>query len=154
MEEQMLTAESDAPEKAASGSREAAGAPLPSRDPEIEAELARIRAMDPEMTDLGAIIRSDAGEKFQEYVNRGLNFLDAYTLAARERLGELRDRRTAERARMKAVGKGHLSATSTRGQGSVNVPAGELAVIRALLPEATDEEIRRYYQYDRKRFKR
>ena len=153
MDEQKLTAESGAPEET-SGPREVKGAPLPSRNPVIEAELAQIRAMDPEMTDLNAIISSEAGDKFRQYVSRGLGFLDAYTLAARERLGDLRDRRTAERARAKAAGKVHLSATSTRGQGGVNVPPGELAIIRALLPEATDEEIRRYYQYDKKRFKR
>ena len=118
----------------------------------VRAQLALIRAMDPEMQDLGAILSSEAGPKFRQYVSMGLDFVDAYTLAAREKLGELRDRRTAESIRAKAAGKGHLSATSTRGQGSVSVPAGEMAVIRALLPDATDEEIRRYYNQDRKRF--
>lgn len=135
------------------------GAPLPAGareaeplDAHLQVQLARIRAMDPEMVDLHAIIGSAAGQKFREYVDKGLDFVDAYTLAARERLQELRDRRTAELARNKAAGKEHLSATSTRGQGGVSVPAAELAIIRALLPDATEEEIRRYYAADRKKF--
>ena len=125
---------------------EEAGAGYPSEEGQVNAQLARIRAMDPEMRDLGAILRSDAGESFRRYVGMGLDFVDAYTLAARERLEEA--------ARAKAAGKDHLSATTSRGRGALSVPAGEMAIIRALLPDATDEEIRRYYNQDRKRFGR
>ena len=132
-----------------------AGAPLPpsGEDPVAE-QLAKIRAMDPEMSDLGAILGSQAGEKFREYVALGLDFVDAYTLAAREKLQALRDRYTAEALRARAAGKDHLSATSTRGQEGVSIPKTELAIIRALLPDATDEETRRYYRADKKRFGR
>ena len=125
-----------------------------SDDGQVNAQLARIRAMDPEMRDLGAILHSDAGESFRRYVGMGLDFVDAYTLAARERLEELRARRAEDAARAKAAGKDHLSATTSRGRGALSVPAGEMAIIRALLPDATDEEIRRYYNQDRKRFGR
>ena len=130
-----------------------AGAPLPppAEDP-VEEQLARIRAMDPEMSDLGAILGSQAGEKFREYVALGLDFVDAYTLAAREKLQALRDRHTAETLRTRPSGKDHLSATSSRGQEGVSIPKTELAIIRALLPDASDEEIRRYYRADKKRF--
>ena len=131
------------------------GAPKPptAEDP-VEEQLAKIRAMDPEMSDLGAILGSQAGEKFREYVALGLDFVDAYTLAAREKLQALRDRHTAEALRARAAGKDHLSATSTRGQEGVSIPKTELAIIRALLPDATDEEIRRDYRADKKRFGR
>ncbi len=118
----------------------------------VREQLAQIKAMDPDMIDLGAIIASAAGEKFRKYVNMGLDFVDAYTLAARERLQEMNSRRAAEAVRAKTSGKDHLAATSTRGRGDVSVPKAELAIIRALLPDATDEEIRRYYSADRKRF--
>ena len=130
------------------------GAGRPAVDSRVDAQLARIRAMDPEMHDLGDILRSDAGESFRRYVGMGLDFVDAYTLAARDRLEELRSRRAEDAARAKAAGKDHLSATTSRGRGALSVPAGEMAIIRALLPDATDEEIRRYYNQDRKRFKR
>ena len=149
MDEVKLTGARDIPEAEPAAAR--GGAPLPPGDERIRGELDRIRAMDPEMTDLGAILDSDAGDSFRKYVNMGLSFVDAYTLAARERLQELRDRRTAEKTRGRG-GKEHLSATSTRGQGGVSVPGGEMAIIRALVPDATDEEIRRYYSQDKKRF--
>ena len=125
-----------------------------SDDGQVNAQLARIRAMDPEMRALGAILRPGGGGSFRRYVGMGLDFVDAYTLAARERLEELRARRAEDAARAKAAGKDHLSATTSRGRGALSVPAGEMAIIRALLPDATDEEIRRYYNQDRKRFGR
>ena len=154
MDESTMTAGVGIPAAEGSEVRERSAGQSPAGDEQVRAQLARIRAMDPEMRDLGDILSSDAGPRFRQYVSMGLDFVDAYTLAARERLEELRDRRTADRIRAKAAGKGHLSATNTRGQGSVSVPAGEMAVIRALLPDATDEEIRRYYNQDRKRFGR
>ena len=152
MDERNMAAESGVAEAGEAYGGEAGA--YASESGQVSAQLARIREMDPEMEDLGAILRSEAGDRFRQYVDMGLDFVDAYTLAAREKLGELRDRRTAERTRAKAADRSHLSATSTRGYGGVSVPAGELAIIRALLPDASDEEIRRYYNQDRKRFKR
>ena len=119
---------------------------------EVDRQLAEIRAMDPEMTDLGAILNSDAGPKFRQYVSQGLNFTDAYTLAARDKLATLTARRAGNAERAKAAGKDHLGATNTRGQGSLSVPADEMALFRELNPGATDDEIRRFYNADRKRF--
>ena len=152
MDELEMSAESGIPAAAAAGAREGERTQRRPGDEQVREQLERIRAMDPEMTDLGAILDSNAGERFRQYVGMGLDFVDAYTLAARERLGELRERRMAENRRPNAAGKGHLSATSTHGRGGVSVPAGEMAIIRALVPDASDEEIRRYYNQDRKRF--
>ena len=152
MDQLEMSARRGVPAAEAAGAREGRNAQRLTDEELVLEQLARIRAMDPEMTDLGAILDSEAGESFRKYVGMGLDFVDAYTLAARERLRELRDRRVAESLRTKAAGKGHLSATSTHGRGGVSVPAGEMAIIRALLPDATDEEIRRYYNQDRKRF--
>ncbi len=139
------------------------GAPLPRRgerrgeepmSENIRNQLRTIRAMDPEMEDVNAILRSEAGGKFQEYVRKGLDFVDAYTLAARDRLGALRDRKTEAAVRSSAGSKDHLAATSSRGEGSLNVPSGELAMIRELNPDASEAEIRAYYNMDKKRVRR
>lgn len=61
-------------------------------------------------------------------------------------------RRAGNAERAKAAGKDHLGATNTRGQGSLSVPADEMALFRELNPGATDDEIRRFYNADRKRF--
>ena len=119
---------------------------------DIPGQLAEIRAMDPEMTDLNAILRSEAGNRFRDYVRRGLNFTEAYTLAARERLANIAAGRAGSTALAKAAGKAHLTATGTRGAGAPAVPADELALFRALNPGVPDADIQKYYAADRKRF--
>ena len=114
---------------------------------EVERQIAEIRAMDPEMTDLGAVLRSEAGPAFRAYVAKGFNFVDAYTLAAKERLNRI----SGNRERARQSGKDHLSATNTRGKGAVTVPPSVMAQFRALVPGATDEEIRKFYAADQKR---
>jgi hypothetical protein len=119
---------------------------------EIDAQLAEIKAMDPEMTNLGTILQSENGEKFREYVSRGLNFVDAYTLAARDRLAELAAGRGSKAAQAKAAGKAHLTGTRTRGGGDVAVPQETAAMYRMLMPEMTDEEIQKAYNADVKKY--
>lgn len=126
----------------------------PTQDLRVAEELEEIRRMDPEMADLGCILRSESGERFRRYVRRGLSFVEAYTLAARERLNGLREDRAREAARVKAASKDHLNATSSTGLGALPVPADEMALFRELMPEAAESEIRRYYNTDRKRFGR
>ena len=126
----------------------------PTQDPRVTAELEEIRRMDPEMEDLGCILRSESGERFRRYVRRGLSFVEAYTLAARDKLNGLREDRAREAARVKAASKNHLNATSSTGLGALPVPGDEMALFRELLPEAAEAEIRRYYNADRKRFGR
>ena len=113
----------------------------PMQDPRVKEQLAQIRAMDPEMTDLDAILASEAGEKFRGYVQRGLDFVDAYTLAARDRLSK----RAEEAARTKAASKDHLTGTQSRGTGSVSVPADIAAEYRMFDPGISDADIAKHY---------
>ena len=118
----------------------------------MQRQLALIARMDPEMKDLGAVLRSAAGPKFREYVEMGLDFVDAYTLAARERLAGLREARLLEAARVRAAGKGHLTATRSRGgEADLPVPQEELELFRALLPGVSDAEFRKYWNKSRKK---
>jgi hypothetical protein len=123
-------------------------------DPRIRRELEQIREMDPEMADLGAILRSEAGERFRGYVSKGLGFLDAYKLAAEERLASLRQNKAAEAARLQAASKDHLSATKAQGTGAESVPGDIAAQYRVFFPEATAAEIQRMYAADLKKMKR
>ena len=126
----------------------------PTQDPRVTRELEEIRRMDPEMEDLGCILRSESGERFRRYVRRGLSFVEAYTLAARDRLDGLREEKAREAARVKAASKDHLNATSSTGLGALPVPGEEMALFRELMPGVAEAEIRRYYNADRKRFGR
>lgn len=122
--------------------------PDPAGNPAVQQQLAKIREMDPAMTDLGAILQSDAGGKFQEYVRKGLDFVDAYTLAARDRLAKISGNRSAAAA----GGKDHLSPTSSRGEGALSVPPDVMAMYRELDPDMSEKEIQQHYNKDRKRF--
>lgn len=117
---------------------------------ELDREIAEIRAMDPAMTDIKAILASESGDKFREYVGKGLNFVDAYTLAAKDRLTRIQ----ANRAGAKAGGKSHLNATRQQGSGALSVPADEMALFRELNPDASEADIQKYYNADRKKFGR
>lgn len=123
-------------------------APAPAENPEVQRQLAQIRAMDPAMTDLGAILRSEAGEKFRGYVAKGLDFVDAYTLAAKDRLAGLQSNRAAAKAGSKA----HLNATRQQGTGALSVPRDQMELFRALNPGASDADIQRYYNADKQKF--
>ena len=122
----------------------------PEDDPVIRDELAQIRSMDPEMKDLPTILRSEAGPRFRAYVARGMTFLEAYTLAAQDRIQTI----AANRKAAKGGGKGHLTPTQQRGEGAIDVPPEVMAQFHAIVPDATDEAIRKYYAADRKRFGR
>ena len=113
------------------------------------AEVAEISRLDPSVTSLGDILRSEAGPKFREYVAKGLNFVDAYTLAARDKLAQ----RQTEAARVKAAGKDHLSATQSvhAGEGDAPVPADELEIFRAMMPDVSDTEFRKYWNKNRRK---
>lgn len=133
---------------------EPTGAPRisPMEDQLIQAELAQLSAMDPDVKDLQSILTGPYGDKFRGYVAKGLSFVESYKLAAEEKLSQRRTGQAAEAARIKAASKDHLSATGARGQGALSVPADEMALFRELLPDAKPEEIQAYYNQDRKRY--
>lgn len=120
----------------------------PEERAEVDRQLAEIRAMDPAMTDLNAILSSEAGPKFREYVYRGLGFTEAYKLAAEERLAGIKSNRQGART----GGKDHLTSTSQRGGGDVEVPAETKEMYRLLMPDMTDEQIQKAYNADRRKF--
>ena len=115
---------------------------------EVQRQLDMIRDMDPEMTDLGAILNSDIGADFRAAVDSGKTFVQAYGQALR--LKAAKDKGAAESAVAKAVGKQHLSATNQRGSGALDVPADEMALYKELNPEMTEKEIQAHYNKYRK----
>ena len=124
---------------------------------EVERQLEALRDMNPEWEDmttkavLGAILESEIGADFRQAVEKGATFLQAYGKATKA--ANARAKGSAASAAAKAAGKNHLQSTSTRGEGSLDVPKDEMAMFRELIPGATDAEIRDFYNRDRKRMK-
>lgn len=126
-----------------------APAPMSAEDrAAVDRQLAEIRQMDPEMKDLNAILQSPAGPRFRELVEKGLDFKDAYKLAAEDRLAGIR----ANRQGARTGGKDHLTSTSQRGGGDVEVPAETKEMYRLLMPDMTDEQIQKAYNADRRKY--
>ena len=122
-----------------------------SGDEEVQRQLDAIRDIDPEMTDLGAILNSDLGQDFKAEVEKGATFLQAYGKAVKA--ANARAKGASASSAAKAASKEHLSSTSSRGEGALDVPSDELALFRELIPGATDKEIREFYNRDKKRLK-
>ena len=114
---------------------------------EMRAQLAAIRELHPEMTDLGTILQSELGSDFREFVRQGMDYVDAYTLAARNWMhrisGDHERTRQGERA----------PAPPSAGRENP-VPPGVLAQFRNMVPDAAEEDIRNYYAADQARMGR
>lgn len=116
---------------------------------EVQRQLDMIRDMDPEMKDLGTILDSDIGADFRAAVENGKTFIQAYGQAIR--LKAAKDKGAAESAVARAAGKQHLTSTNQRGTGALEVPAAEMAMYKEINPDASEEEIRKHYNANRKR---
>lgn len=116
---------------------------------QVDAELAEIRRLDPEMVDLKTILESETGKEFQAAVSRGASFIEAFKLANFDRLQQRNSAETARRAeqaaRNKARSKDHLQTSRTSGSGNVAVPADVKEMYRYLMPGKTDAEIMEHY---------
>lgn len=115
-------------------------------DRTVEDEMQKIRTLDPSVNTLEDIVNGENGEAFIRAVREhNMNFYDAFRWANMDKLAAARqeDARREEAARHS--GKSHLTATTSRGNGGVSVPAAEMALYKSLMPEATEEEINRHY---------
>ena len=124
-------------------------APVTGDAAEMARQLAAIRELDPKMESLADILKLESAEKFRSYVRMGLDWKDAFLLAERERL--LAEAEARGSLRSQKAGKAHLQASTSRGGGSVSVPAPELRLYRELLPGLSEAEYRRHFNEERKR---
>lgn len=117
---------------------------------QVEAELEEIRQYDPSVQTVADLRRLDRADAFLDAVqNHGHSFIDAYKFVYADKIAEAKAKTAAaaaaQKARNSAAGKEHLRGTGSRGAGDVAVPAGEMAKARRLLPNMTDDEIRKAY---------
>ena len=108
-----------------------------------------IHRLDPSVETLEDIMGMDTRDAFVAAVRRGNSFLDAFRLANFDRLQKGRQQEAAQRAaqaeRNRTRSKEHMTATGTRGEGSVAVPKATLELYHQLMPKATDAEISAHY---------
>ncbi len=118
----------------------------------IEADLAKIRALDPDVTTVEQLFAGRYGQQIMELTEKGLDLAQAYYLATRED----RERAIAELARQQAAlqarGKQHLIPNgNAAGEGAAAVPQDQLAMYRMFMPNASEAEIQAHYNKHIKR---
>ena len=112
----------------------------------VDAEIAEIGKLDPSIRTPADLLKMPGADRFREYVRRGNNFTDAYYLTNREKL----ESAAAEAARRQTLNsvrsREHLSAVgNTRSSEGAPVPAEVMKYFRLFLPDASESEIRSYY---------
>jgi len=122
---------------------------------QVEAELQEIRKYDPSIQTVADFRGMENAEAFfREVSEHGHSFLEAYKIANADKIAAAEARKAAaagaQRARNSARSKDHMRPQNAKGAGDVAVPPEVRAVYRDMMPEMTDEEIRRDYQKYRK----
>ena len=112
----------------------------------IDAEVAKIHAMDPSITSVNDLLNMPNAKAFYEYARKGLPLSDAYYLVNREKLEAAKAEAIRQQALNNNRGKEHLHSTgNARGSGAVSVTAEQMAMFRLFNPNASEAEILNYY---------
>ena len=111
----------------------------------IDEQLKEIAAIDPSIKELKDITKMDTYPRFNELVQRGNDFVDAFKLANIDMLTNSAAAASKQAAINAARSKDHLNRTSSRGAGAVSVPTDIKEAYRAFNPNATDAEIQQHY---------
>ena len=119
--------------------------PNPAMEAQVEAELAQIRQMDPNIRSVADLLTMPRAREFYQLVRRGNSFVDAYKLANYDQLTQKAAAAARQQAQNLARSKGHLFAASQRGKGGATVPVEEMNLFRAFNPQASETAIQAYY---------
>ena len=115
---------------------------------QVAEELAEIHKLDPAIQTMDDLRKLERFEEFQDaVVNHNMNFLQAYRFVHADKLAQAQAQKAAaaqaQRLRNSTSGRDHMRPVNSRGSGAVPVSAEKAAAYRAVMPNMTNEEIRR-----------
>lgn len=120
----------------------------------IQASLRNISAVDPSIKTLGDIAAMPTAAKFNDLVQKGIGLEDAFYLANRQAIDAKRAAAAKAAALNGAASRQHLNPVQNGGgELPVEVPQGVVDAYRAIMPDATDAEIRKAYAEEIKNLK-
>lgn len=119
--------------------------PNPAMEAQVEAELAQIRQLNPNIRTVADLLTMPRAREFYQMVKRGNSFLDAYKLAHYDQLAQRTAAAARQQAHNLARSKGHLIAAAQRGRGGASVPVEEMNLFRAFNPQVSETAIQNYY---------
>ncbi len=112
----------------------------------IANELKIISALDPSIKTLEDLMAMEGADRFFGVVkNGGLSLSDAFKLVNFDQLTARKTAAAKQAAINQAAGKGHLTATASRGAGGVTIPADTLEMYRQIFPNKSDAEFQKHY---------
>ena len=112
----------------------------------IESQIEEIGKYDPKIKSVSDLLRMENADQFQDYVRRGLNFVEAYQLANANKLREDAVAAAKREVMNSAKSREHLKPTPQRGIGELKtVPPDVMEMYRIFNPGATDAEIQAHY---------
>ena len=126
------------------------------RDRQVfDEEIAKIQEFDPRVKSFEDFYNDDKHEEMVQMVKeQGMKIHQAWKLAHFDdivtRSVEASKQDTLNRVR----GKEHLEKTGSRGDGGISIPSDILAEFQMMMPDASVEEIRKFYAKDAKRMKK
>ena len=120
----------------------------------FESELEKIREIDPTIRTAEDLFASENEAAMTALIKKNYSISDAYFIANREKLMERAASAGAQQTRNNAANKGHLNSSSPHGTGGITVPEDVMSEFRLINPNASDDEIRGFYQRDLKRNKK
>ena len=120
----------------------------------FESEMEKIREIDPTIRTAEDLFASENEAAMTALIKKNYSISDAYFIANREKLMERAASAGAQQTRNNAANKGHLNSSSPHGTGGITVPEAVMSEFRLINPNASDDEIRAFYQRDLKRNKK
>lgn len=109
---------------------------------QVEAEIKQISQMNPSIQSVEDLVKDDKyDEIFKRIQTSNISLYDAYRLTHFDDIS----RRTGRQQAINQAGKSHMTSTVARGEGSVNVPGDVMSMFRQMVPNASDEQIAKFY---------
>lgn len=112
---------------------------------EIEEDLKKIQEADPNVTDFVALTKTEGYSRISDLYGKGVSLYDAYKLVNYDKMVERAASASKQAAINAARSKNHLTSTTQRGTGNVEVPSDVLAQYRLFMPNASADDIRKHY---------
>jgi len=112
----------------------------------IDAEIAKIHAIDPSINSPADFLNMPNYTEFKELVDKGYSFEHAHYLVNREKIETSRAEAARQQALSNTRGKEHLTGpVGSRGEGALTVPAKVMSLYRQLNPGMSDAQIIAHY---------
>lgn len=121
------------------------------REQKIQGQLKEIEKLDPNIKTVSDLLNMEHAEEFRQYVNKGLDFVEAYKLVNLEKIQSNAVAAAKREVLNSEAGRKHLKPTPQRGVTQMkSVPPEVMSMYRMLNPNATDAEIQAHYNKNSK----